>query len=180
MCLPAGRVHHFSKRGSALRFEQTEQRSALCPGSRGGCRHYRFRSFKNSICFAGAGHDGSLHSEAPAQCRCSHHPKPRRYSEAVVRRRGRVMTVLAMLELRVGSSRFAPMIASNSKKNINRQGQHCRVSGHRARAGFFRREPAPNGSNTSDSRHGRRESHVQIRTAPVHDIVGTIAGRGSL
>lgn len=106
MCLPTGRVHHFSKRGSALRFEQAEQRCALCSGSRGGCRHYRFQSFENSICFAGAGHDGSLHSEAPAQCRCSHHPKPQRYSEAVARRRGCVMTVLAMLELRAGSSRF--------------------------------------------------------------------------
>jgi len=124
MCLPTGRDHHFSKRGSALRFEQTEQRRALCSGSRGGCRHYRFRSFENSICFAGAGHDGRLHSEAPAQCRCSHHPKPRRYSEAVGQRRGCVMTVLAMLELRAGSSRLCSMIASISKKNIKRQ--RCR------------------------------------------------------
>lgn len=128
MCLPTGGNHHFSKRGSALRFEQTEQRSALCSGSRGACKHYRLRSFKNSICFAGAGHDGSLHSEAPAQCRCSHHPKPRKYSEAVARRRGCVMTVLAMLELRSCSS----LLCSNDSVKFEDDFQLARSAMQRA------------------------------------------------
>jgi hypothetical protein len=111
------------------RFEQTEQCSALCSGSRGGCRQYRFRSFESSSCFAGAGHDGRLHSEAPAQCRCSHHPKPRRYSEAVARRRGCVMTVLAMLELRAGSSH----LCSNDSVKFEEEYQSARSALQRNR-----------------------------------------------